>query len=246
MPPAATLTDPTKLAAELANSHPVATMPPETPPEPAKAEPPPLDPETVEPDSNGSKWDASRFKVDANGQPRRDKIGRFIPKGIGKAAKAAKVAKPQSAAKPQGPQSFIPEDTTGQDEMKAGEALPSPAPETPAAAPQYAALGAVYTQAGISLAMALLGPDWKPDNKDEFEELAKLTAAYLEAEQVQDLSPKWAMLFGFCTYAGKRLPRPKTQTRLAGWKTTLSAWWTGRRNASDLKKLSREAETPAN
>jgi hypothetical protein len=88
-------------------------------------------------------------------------------------------------------------------------------------------LGDVYTRAALAGAMSIFGDEWEPDDPAEYAALRDSVAAYLRATQKEDLPPGWALAFAALTYAGKRIPKPKTQTRLAAFKSMVIAWWRG-------------------
>lgn len=221
-------TQPSAIVAELAATMPTPTAPATT----TQAPTPSPKPEAAKrhaPDSNGKEFDPAKHKVDAQGNPRRDAIGRFISTRQG--------GNHATAAKPAQQASFIPDDTP---------AAPAPAPTAPQTAPtveadgsgmmdrgavadKYALLADVYTRAALAGMMAALGDEWQPDDDAEYCGLRDSVAAYLRATQQEELSPGWALAFAVATYGGKRIPRPKTQTRIAGFIGALKAWWQGRR-----------------
>lgn len=233
-------TNAAELVAALEASNPVATMPAEAPPA-SSPTPPSVDLASIEPDSLKRAFDPEKFKVNEDGTPRRDAAGRFIAKGIGRKGKKAPTISAKNPAKPE-LKSYIPTEPPPKPEnvgdrapMEEGAEPPSPPSESMA----YA-IGAIYAQAGVALSMAILGNDWKPDSKEEFTELARLVGAYLEAKGVEDLAPEWGLILGLGTYAGKRIPRPRTQSRLIMWGDKLKFWFTGRKNARDMEALSKE------
>lgn len=103
----------------------------------------------------------------------------------------------------------------------AAEAKPAGGPD------RFDMIADVYTRAAVAGAMGLLGDEWAPDDESEFVALRNSAAAYLRATQRDDLPPGWALAFAALTYAGKRLPRPKTQSRLAFFRAKFAAWWRG-------------------
>gem|GEM_PF-4449955 len=112
-------------------------------------------------------------------------------------------------------------------------------PESPKAAgpDRFEAIADVYCRAGIAGAMGLFGDEWAPDDNAEFVALRQSAAAYLRATNREDLPPGWALAFAVLTYAGKRLPRPKTQSRIAFFRAKLSAWWRGRSVARQMAAM---------
>ncbi len=210
-----------------------ASMPTPTAPLPAAAHHGPASPADVLPqaagpaevDALGRKFDAAKFATDAAGKPRRDKLGRFFSRLLGRGKAAPAAAAPQSA-------SFIPSEG----------ATPPPTPPNAAegagiaagkasgdAGPdKYALLADVYTRAAIAAAMGVFGDEWEPDNDAEFRGLRDSVAAYLRAKQTEDLSPGWALALAGITYGARRIPRPKTQGRIAFFRERVAAWWRGR------------------
>lgn len=217
------------LARDLAADMPRATAPLPThhgPAAPADVLPPPAAPAAApETDSLGRAFDAGRFATDASGKPRRDKLGRFFSRLLGRGNRP-----PPPSAPP--PASFIPSEG----------ATPPPTPSNAAEGPgngpgkasgdagpdKYALLADVYTRAAIAGAMGLLGDEWEPDNDAEFRGLRDSVAAYLRATQREELSPGWALALAGITYGARRIPRQKTQARLAFFRAKLAAWWRGR------------------
>ncbi|HLP00611.1 MAG TPA: hypothetical protein VK163_01200 [Opitutaceae bacterium] len=218
-------TDAADLARDLADSMPKATAPIPAathhgPAAPADVLPPVAQAAPAEVDALGRKFDAARFAVDAAGKPRKDKLGRFFSRLLGRGKAAPQPAAPQSA-------SFIP----------AEGATPPPTPQNGAvaasgAAPgspdKYTLLADVYTRAAIAGAMGLLGDEWEPDNDAEFRGLRDSLAAYLRVKQTEDLSPGWALALAGITYGARRIPRKGTQARFAFYRERFVAWWRGR------------------
>lgn len=88
------------------------------------------------------------------------------------------------------------------------------------------ALAGIYTNAGIAGAMAIFGPEWKPDDQDEFEMIRAGVADYVRAsDSGPEMTPGAALGLLVLTYAAKRIPRPQTQARLAYWKEKISGWF---------------------
>ena len=123
-------------------------------------------------------------------------------------------------------------------------ATPAPEGAVKAAGPDKYDLAAdVYTRGCIAAAMGLMGDEWEPDNDAEFRGLRDSVAAYLRAKQSEDLSPGWALALAASTYGLRRLPRPKTQARLADLRARLAAWWRGRHVASVVADLPKPGAT---
>ncbi len=235
------------LASELAASMPKIAVPPEqdaaekVTEAAAPAGSGPGTAQTGETDSLGRVFDATKFRRE------KDKLGRWKNLFAGRGGKAAAMGN-RAAAVPQPPspaaQSFIPDlDGTapGEDAPPAPAATPAEAPEASKAAPgpdRFALLADVYTRAGIAGAMGLFSEEWAPDDQAEYAALRDSVAAYLRATNRDELSPGAALGFALLTYGAKRLPRPKTQSRLAYFRDKLAAWWKGRRIASTVATMS--------
>ena len=186
-------------------------------------------------DSAGAAFDPSRHLARADGTPVVNRrTGRFMP--VGNAARKS----PAAAPAPAGPAPDL-------SDIAAAAKAPEPAPEPAGAEPinpaagkspdRFTLLADVYTRAGIAGAMGALGEEWSPDDDAEFVALRESVAAYLRATNREDLSPGWALTFAVMTYGAKRLPRPKTQSRLAFFREKITAWWRGRSVARTVASL---------
>lgn len=210
-------------------------MPPVTVAEtPAPATAPQASPSPiVEKDALGRPFNPSIFKR------AKDSIGRWINLRAGR-----KGSKP----KPGSQESFIPEEK----KPAAVSGSPDTSPATPQAAPvasdepakpslpapdRFDLLADVYCRAAIAGAMGIMSEEWAPDDDAEYIGIRNSAAAYLRATNREDLSPGWALVITGVTYAAKRLPRPKTQSRLAYFKGKVSAWWKGRQIANTTASL---------
>lgn len=171
-------------------------------PAPAPKSPPPSaaapSPWAHERDSLDRAFDAEKFATNADGSPRRDKVGRFIPRGLGR-----------KAAKPAGEnESFV-----------APEAPPPPPPK---AMDQFDAAGAAATAATIAVGVTAFGDEWVP-RPGEGENLQAAFAAYFRAKGVADVPPGLALCIALLGYAGPRFTQPKTLTRLQKFKLWLAS-----------------------
>ncbi|HQF38270.1 MAG TPA: hypothetical protein PK322_04045 [Opitutaceae bacterium] len=228
-PAAPIQTNAADLARDLAASMPKATAPlpaaaHHVPAAPADVLPPAAGPAEV--DALGRKFDAAKFAADAAGRPRKDKLGRFFSRLLGRGR--GKTA-PQPAAPPPG--LVFPGGDAGQPPTPpnaaegAGTGHSAPAAGSP---DKYTLLADVYTRAAIAAAMGVFGDEWEPDNDAEFRGLRDSLAAYLRVKQTEDLSPGWALALAGITYGARRIPRPKTQGRIAFVRERVTAWWRGR------------------
>ena len=195
-------------------------------------------------DSAGAAFDPSRHLARADGTPVVNRrTGRFMP--VGNAARKTPAAAPAPASQPAAPAPAGPAPDLS--DIAAAAKAPEPVPEPAGAEPinpaagkspdRFTLLADVYTRAGIAGAMGALGEEWSPDDDAEFVALRESVAAYLRATNREDLSPGWALTFAVMTYGAKRLPRPKTQSRLAFFREKITAWWRGRSVARTVASL---------
>ena len=191
-------------------------------------------------DKGGHPFRPGFHRTNPDGTPFVNVRGFFMPIGGRKPAAAPVPASQPAAPAPAGP---APDLSDIADAAKAPEPVPEPAgaePINPAAGKspdRFTLLADVYTRAGIAGAMGALGEEWSPDDDAEFVALRESVAAYLRATNREDLSPGWALTFAVMTYGAKRLPRPKTQSRLAFFREKITAWWRGRSVARTVASL---------
>lgn len=89
-----------------------------------------------------------------------------------------------------------------------GGAGPAPSPgATPAQKAEH------YLDSGAGVAAMILGEHWRPNDTEAVELRAKLTR-FLEAHNLPDLPPGWALLAVVCAYA---VPRVLAIPRVQGW-----------------------------
>lgn len=202
------------------------------PAQPAPVGPPPAAP--VDADAKGVPFDPERHLP-----TKHPKTGCWMPRR-------------RSAATPPGAPPRSPATNGTASAGAAGEPLPdlsdieraAKAPEAakpaaPTGPDRYDLLADVYCRAGIAGAMSVFGDEWAADDEAEFVGLRNAAAAYLRATQREDLSPGWALAFAAFAYAGKRIPKPKTQSRIAYFREKLSAWWRGRSVARQMAAMPR-------
>ena len=195
-------------------------------------------------DSLGRAFDPEKFAADSTGRPKVDSKGRFYSNKLG-AKKGAAASSSSTPPPPSAPQSFIPTDPApGSTAAPPPAAAPASSSSAPAAAniDRFAMLGDVYTRAALAGAMAVFGDEWEPDDASEYAALRDSVAAYLRATNRDDLPPGYALAFAALTYAGKRVPRPKTQTRIAGFVAGVKAWWRGHSVARRMAAMPSQAE----
>lgn len=159
-------------------------------------------------------FDPAVHAVDADGNPRRKTDGSFAlkrgrkSKGVGEA--------PQPVAAGAGAVN-----TSGALPPKPARAKPGqPAPVVGDVPPpvNYRAVAGAAVGAALGIAVISLGDEWRPRDKAEHGGLVDAAAAYLEAQQIQDIPPGWLLLAVVASYAAPRLTAPTTKTRLyAAW-----------------------------
>lgn len=211
-----------KLASQTLAASPVAPTSPAPAPSPAAAAP-------VQTDAIGRPFDGAKFF------PRKDSLGRWVHRGVGRkpangAAPKPTAAKPSPEAPPAG---------TPTEPQPAGQSFiaPDPAPAAAVASgpDRYDLAADMYCRAFYSMADSILAGkgEWAPDNDAEHEQLRAASAAYMRAKGMEDLPPGPALLLAVATYSAKRIQRPNTATRLRMfvdyWRARFSTWRTGRK-----------------
>lgn len=220
----------TVTAAALANDNlPTAPAPavpaPAAPPAPAgPAEPPPATAGTpAEVDSYGRPFDPQKFA------PRKDRKGRWINKNAGRPPKSAHAAAASG-------KSYVAPDPApaGEPSAPAGPAGgPAPAPAAPQS-DRFDLAAEIYARAGYSVLDGLFSGDgeWLPESDGEHVAFRGALAAYLRHKGTDDLPPGAAFALAAATYAGKRITKPRTLSRLrlfSWWlRSKIYAWRTGR------------------
>jgi hypothetical protein len=200
--------DESAIAASMAPTGPEPASPPASAPAPSPgASFNPHDPKPGELDSKGRKYNPESFL------PKKDKIGRWVSRGGGR------------------PTDKPPASRVGDDKPAAPPTLPSGS-----AGDRYDAAAELYTRTFYGLADAAMagGGEWLPENDGEHAAFRQSVAAYLRHKQSEDLPPGLALCFAIASYAGKRVTKPNTQTRLRlyfAWiKAKWGAWKFGRKN----------------
>jgi len=165
--------------------------------------------------------------------PRKAKNGTWISKGGGRK---------KSGAAPQAASSSIPQSVVG--ESGGGYSSSGPGDRFDNAAE-------VYSRAAYSIADGVMNGngEWLPDNDGEHVAFRTALAAYLRAKGSEDLPPGAAFALAAASYAGKRVTRPNTATRIrliAAWVKAKYAEWRNRRTLSalPLKEIKPEEKSP--
>lgn len=209
-----------------------ATATPEPAPVPDRSTVPPAEPAEpaapVDCDAKGVPFDPERHLA-----TKHPKTGCWMPRR--KPASATGTPPPKAPAA--SPAATAPDAPPPPDLSDIAAAAQAPEPPKAAGPDRFDAIADVYCRAGIAGAMGLFGDEWAPDDNAEFVALRQSAAAYLRATNREDLPPGWALAFAVLTYAGKRLPRPKTQGRIAYFRAKFSAWWRGRSVARQMAAM---------
>lgn len=109
----------------------------------------------------------------------------------------------------------------------------------------------VYSRAAYSIADGVMNGngEWLPDNDGEHVAFRTALAAYLRAKGSEDLPPGAAFALAAASYAGKRVTRPNTATRIrliAAWCKAKYAEWRNRRTLAALphREIKPEEKSP--
>jgi hypothetical protein len=82
----------------------------------------------------------------------------------------------------------------------------------------------------LQVTTGIFGDEWKPENVDgidEGENLVICTNEYLRQFPDIDIPPGWLLAFALLNYCGRRIGKPKTQTKLEKIKNWFIAKWAG-------------------
>lgn len=178
-------------------------------------------------DAKGRKFNPDSFL------PEKDSRGWWKSKGAGRPAKVA-------------PAKVAPASMVGSDKPDAPPVLPSGA-----AGDRFDAAAELYTRTFYGMADAAFagGGEWLPENDGEHAAFRQSVAAYLRHKGTDDLPPGLALAFAVCSYSGKRVTKPNTQTRLRlyfQWiKAKWGAWRFGQKNDKLSEMPIREEEKSA-
>ena len=188
-------------------------------------------PSAAENDPKPGELDAWNRPFDSNSfLPRKSKIGTWIPKGAGRKSK-----NPQKTAKAE-----TNEEKKSQSESSSvvGE-TESEKKQILTAGDRFDAAAEIYTRAAYSITDGIMNGngEWLPDNDGEHRAFRDAMAAYLRSKNSEDLPPGAAFALAAASYAGKRVTRPNTATRIR----LISAWlkakyqeWRNRRTLAAL------------
>lgn len=188
---------------------------PTPPPAPASGGGADLNPKPGDLDSWNRPFNPDSF------HPRKAKNGTWISKGGGR--KKAPGAESSTGSTP--PRSVV------------GE----PGATPPASGPgdRFDAAAEVYSRAAYSIADGILNGngEWLPDNDAEHVAFRAALAAYLRSRNSEDLPPGAAFTLAAASYAGKRVTRPNTATRIRLIGAWVRAKWQNWRNRKTLAAL---------
>jgi hypothetical protein len=97
----------------------------------------------------------------------------------------------------------------------------------------------VYSRAFYSVSDGLMagGGEWLPENDGEHVALRGSMAAYMRQKGMDDLPPGLAFALAMATYAGKRVSKPNTQTRLRLFAAWTKARWGAFRHGQRMGNL---------
>lgn len=116
---------------------------------------------------------------------------------------------------------------------------------------RFDAAAEVYTRAAYSITDGLMNGngEWMPDNDAEHVAFRNAMASYLRAKGSEDLPPGAALCLAAASYAGKRVTRPNTATRIRLIGAWVKAKWQNWRNrktlaALPLKEIKPEEQSP--
>lgn len=165
--------------------------------------------------------------------PRKAKNGTWVTRGGGKKKTATAPGEPSPA-----PRSVV------------GEAG-SPSSFSSGPGDRFDAAAEVYTRAAYSITDGLMNGngEWMPDNDAEHVAFRNAMASYLRAKGSEDLPPGAALCLAAASYAGKRVTRPNTATRIRLIGAWVKAKWQNWRNrktlaALPLKEIKPEEQSP--
>ena len=194
------------------------------------------DPKPGELDAWNRPFDSNSFL------PKKSKIGTWIPKGAGRKSKNGQKT-PQPATNQQKPNPSSSSSVVGETESEKQQTL--------TAGDRFDAAAEIYTRAAYSITDGILNGngEWLPDNDGEHRAFRDAMAAYLRAKNSEDLPPGAAFALAAASYAGKRVTRPNTATRIrliAAWIHAKYSEWRNRRTlaALPLREIKPEEKSP--
>jgi hypothetical protein len=195
-----------ELVKPLAEEMPAPTEPsPDEMPEPVD-DFPQVDPNAqtkpAQTDKGGKVFSAELHKVNADGSPRTDKAGFFIPKNKGR--------KPGGKNQPK--QNDLQFEKTEAETQDVKDFQNNTGVED-----EFDHAAALYFDVGVGVALTTFSDEWSPENADERKGMIKAIAAYLRAKGDIEITPGQALTFALIAYAGKRVQKPKTKERLTLW-----------------------------
>jgi hypothetical protein len=91
----------------------------------------------------------------------------------------------------------------------------------------------------LQVSTGIFGEEWKPevvDGIDEHENLVICTNEYLKQFPDIDIPPGWLLAFALLNYCGRRIGKPKTQSKLQKIKSWFVSKWAGFVSWREAKK----------
>lgn len=181
-------------------------------------------PEPGELDSKNHKWNAEKYL------PRKDSIGRWIPKNAGRKKRAAVEFSDTDPNRPAA-------DTT--ETAPTSSSVVGSVVGVTAQGDRFDLAAELYTRAAYSVADGVFSAngEWLPESDGEHIALRGAVASYLRHKNSDDLPPGLALALAVATYGAKRVSKPNTQTKIrmfAGW---IRAKFIGWRNGGKLDDL---------
>jgi hypothetical protein len=198
-----------------------ASSPTPTPASPTKF------PEPGELDSKNHKWYADKYL------PRKDSIGRWIPKNAGRKKRGAVEFSESDPNRP------TPETT---ETAPASSSVVGSLVGTTATGDRFDLAAELYTRASYSVADGIFSAngEWLPESDGEHVALRGAVASYLRHKNSDDLPPGLALALAIATYGAKRVSKPNTQTKIrmfAGWIRAKFIGWRNGGKLDDLPKV---------
>ena len=200
-------------------------------------------PSAANADPKPGELDAWNRPFDSNSfLPRKSKIGTWIPKGAGRKSK-----NPQPTSTHQTNEKTNSKTSSG---SVVGE-TETEKQQILSAGDRFDAAAEIYTRAAYSITDGIMNGngEWLPDNDGEHVAFRTALAAYLRAKNSEDLPPGAAFALAAASYAGKRVTRPNTATRIRLIGAWVKAKWQNWRNrktlaALPLKEIRPEEKSP--
>lgn len=176
-------------------------------------------PKPEELDSKGRKFDPTKHA------PKKDVLGRWINKNVGRPRKSETATQPKTDASQ-------PVSQVGNAESPVG------IPGHPSA-DRFDLAAELYCRAGYSVldgAFSANG-EWLPESDGEHVALRGAVATYLRHKGTDDLPPALALSLAVATYGAKRISKPNTATKLRIYFVWIRERWSTFRNGRRMENL---------